>query len=266
MRHRLLLILFVALLVLGHRAQAQNHPNLEKGFAADKMYQFGDVDHVNLFNGNVALTIPVGGSLPVSDHLSLSLTLVYNSKLWQAKETRKIIADQLYVFSKYAPERTSNSGFGWTISLGRLIDPSEVDVNKEAKSFLYQAPDGSESAFYPTLHKNSSEPLVTGVSDPTYSRDNTYLRLMQAGAHWTLESPDGTTREFESYTDTYTRWRLIQIRDRFGNHIDIDYSTPQQWRITDQHNHLTIVHFGFHPDVDAPYHNSVSSIGLATPE
>ena len=182
MRHRLLLISFTALLFLGYRAHAQNHPNLEKGFAADKMYQFGDVDHVNLFNGNVALTIPVGGSLPVSDHLSLSLTLIYNSKLWQAKETRKIINDELYVFAKYSPERTSNSGFGWTLSLGRLIDPSEVDVNKEATGFLYQAPDGSESAFYPALHQSSNDPPAPPTPDVAYSRDNTYLRLMHVGA------------------------------------------------------------------------------------
>src|SRR5437899_2925911 len=64
---------------------AQTHPNLEKGFAADKMYQFGDVDQVNVFNGNLSLTIPIEGTTPVSDHLSLPLTLVYNTKLWSAK-------------------------------------------------------------------------------------------------------------------------------------------------------------------------------------
>ena len=58
MRIRLLILLLAAFLASAYHAEAQTHPNLEKGFAADKMYQFGDVDHVNLFNGNVALTPP----------------------------------------------------------------------------------------------------------------------------------------------------------------------------------------------------------------
>src|ERR1700692_2876350 len=106
---------------------AQTHPNVEKGFAADKMYQFGDIDHVNIFNGNLSLTIPIS-STPVSDHLSLSLTLVYNTKLWTA-------ISKVYNFGQpgqaplYTPERRSNAGLGWTLTLGRLLDPSETDVN-----------------------------------------------------------------------------------------------------------------------------------------
>jgi hypothetical protein len=271
MRNRLLLALSF-FLTCTLRVLAQTHPNVEKGFAADKMYQFGDVDHVNLLNGNLSLTIPIGGSTPVSDHLSLSLTLVYNTKLWTAISKPYNVGGQTGRAPLYTPERRSNAGLGWTLTLGRLLDPSETDVNSiinGTTQFAYMSPDGSDRLFYGTLH--DGETASAGV---LYSRDNTYLRLSNAGAGKTLESPDGTIREFQSYPDTianttcptppcpsYTRWRLTTIRDRFGNHIDISYSTPGQWRITDQYGRLTVVHFSAHAsDVDAEYLQQVSSV------
>jgi YD repeat-containing protein len=255
---------------------AQTHPNVEKGFAADKMYQFGDIDHVNLFNGNLSLTIPIS-STPVSDHLALSLTLVYNTKLWSAISKPYNVGGQQGSAPLYTPERRSNAGLGWTLTLGRLLDPSETDVNSiinGSTQFAYMSPDGSDRLFYGTLH--AGETPTAGV---LYSRDNTYLRLSDGGAGKLLESPDGTTREFESYTDSipnttcitppcspYTRWRLTTIRDRFGNHIDVSYSTAGQWRITDQYDRLTIVHFTAHAsDVDAEYVQQVSSIEVPAP-
>jgi hypothetical protein len=256
---------------------AQTHPNLEKGFAADKMYQFGDIDHVNVFNGNLTLTIPVGGTTPVTDHLSLPLTLVYNTKLWSAKEKSHGVGDQASRSLFYTPERRANAGFGWTLTPGRLIDPSETDINNDTFRFIYMSPDGSDRLFYGTLHERvPAEPSTNGV---LYSRDGTYLRLSPGGAGQILESPDGTIREFESYTDTlanttcltppcsaYTRWRLKKISDRFGNHIDIDYGTAGQWRIRDQYQRLTVVYFSPRAnDVDAEYLQQVSSIDLPAP-
>ncbi|HXH93521.1 MAG TPA: hypothetical protein VNN25_18210, partial [Thermoanaerobaculia bacterium] len=274
MRNRLLFALSLSI-VIALSLHAQTHPNIEKGFAADKMYQFGDIDHVNLFNGNLSLTIPIG-STPVSDRLSLSLTLVYNTKLWTALDKEYNVGGQTGRAPLYTPERRSNAGLGWTLTLGRLLDPSETDVNSiinGATRFAYMSPDGSDRLFYDTLH--DEETATAGV---LYSRDNTYLRLSDGGAGKILESPDGTIREFESYIDSitnttcptppcgsYTRWRLTTIRDRFGNHIDIDYSTAGQWRITDHYGRLTVVHFAAHAsDVDAEYLQQVSSIDVPT--
>jgi YD repeat-containing protein len=239
----------------------QTHPNVERGFAADKMYQFGDVDHVNLFNGNLTLTIPMGGSAPVSDRLSLSLTLVHNGKLWTATPRPYANGGQEPIsMLVYSPDRRDNAGFGWMISPGRLIDPSETDINNEAGQFIYLSPDGSDRLFYETLHAGS-EQAEGGV---LYSRDGTYLRLSLGGAGRILESPDGTIREFASYSDgIYTRWQLTKIRDRFGNYIDLYYSTPDQWRIVDQFGRTTIVHFASRAsDVDAEYRKVVSSIDV----
>ena len=60
-------------------AAAETHPNLATGFQADKAFAAGGVDSVNGFNGNLVITLPIGGSYPVGAGLSYGLTLVYNS-------------------------------------------------------------------------------------------------------------------------------------------------------------------------------------------
>ncbi len=269
MRRRLETLLATLLLGCTCAAVAQTHPNLEKGFAVDKLYQFGEVDQVNLYSGNVSLTIPIGGSVPVSDRLSLSLTLVYNSKLWSSHPKAIVINGEGSTMPVYFPERRSNSGLGWTVSLGRLIDPSERDINNDVPTFIYQGPDGSDRSFEPRLHERQSG-YAPEPSDPNvaYSRDNTYLRMRVSGSNRLVESPDGTIRTFQSYSDgIYTRWRIVKIEDRFGNHIDIDYSVANQWRITDQYaGRLTVVNFsspftaGEVNQVEAAYRNVVSSV------
>src|SRR5438128_8361300 len=74
----------IAICIVAFPALGQ-HPNLDRGIAADKIYQFGNVDQINTFNGNVSLSIPIGGNLPASDHLSYGLTLSYNSKVWETE-------------------------------------------------------------------------------------------------------------------------------------------------------------------------------------
>jgi len=41
-------------------ALADDYPSQALGTQPEKAYQFGNVDHVNLFNGNLVLTIPIG--------------------------------------------------------------------------------------------------------------------------------------------------------------------------------------------------------------
>ena len=57
-------------------------PTNQRGFAADQAFAVGEIDHINRFNGNLILTIPIGPSYPVSSHLSYGLVLSYNARLW----------------------------------------------------------------------------------------------------------------------------------------------------------------------------------------
>ncbi|HXH41023.1 MAG TPA: fibronectin type III domain-containing protein [Thermoanaerobaculia bacterium] len=228
---------------------AQVHPNLEKGFSPDKMYEFHDIDHINLFNGNLSLTIPMGGSTPVSDRLSMSMTLVYNSKLWDTWTKPNPDTQFPEPQTLKTPSGRSNAGLGWMLSFGRMLqgrtsvdDPNDSDIVNDGE-IHYESPDGSDRIFWGSIHNNSGETSDTAYA---YTRDGSYIRLTGPANTNTrlIETADGMVREFSSYMDgDRRRWRVTKISDPFGNHLDFDYSTALQWTITDQYARQTIVHF-----------------------
>ena len=60
---------------------AQENEVRGRGFSAEKVYDIGRIDAVNLFNGNLTITIRIGQSYPVNAGLSYGLTLVNNAKV-----------------------------------------------------------------------------------------------------------------------------------------------------------------------------------------
>lgn len=58
------------------------HTNQERGFNADRAYSSFDIDHINTFNGNLVINIPLGQPYKVGGNLSYSFNLVYNSFIW----------------------------------------------------------------------------------------------------------------------------------------------------------------------------------------
>src|SRR5258706_5105310 len=140
------LALALAAAVIACAALAQEHPNLERGFAPDKIYQFGNLDQVNVFNGNMSLTIPLGNPYPVDGGLSYALSLTYNSKVWDFKEVYRFAKP----FQDALPNRRSNAGMGWLVSMGKLLSPS---TTFNISDWAYESPDGAAHKFYLTLHE-----------------------------------------------------------------------------------------------------------------
>lgn len=218
-------------------AAGQQQPNVEKGFQADKAYSFDGVDSINLFNGNLNLTVPIGISYPVSDTLRYSFALTYGGNSWAHTHRtvtvtefpgteRERRVDKQQKWSE--PTRLTNAGMGWLFSLGRLVHPDYTgellneDPNKfaiDASRWVYQSPDGAEHALYPHPHDPK---VLPGAGTVTfYSRDQSYLRhtlLKNAQGALTghlLEFPDGTMRDFAP------DGTLTAIRDRFGSAVNI---------------------------------------------
>lgn len=224
--------------VLG--ASAQEHPNVAKGLGATGNFANGDLDSVNLFNGNLTIQVPVGLKYPVNAGLSYQMVLSYNSQVWEHEayddETRAI------------PARGNNAGLGWSLHLGRL-NPPQLDQTSFPSSDYYRntylAPDGSIRTFYPTLHEG--ETATPGVE---YTRDGSYLRLKTASHQ--IEFPDGTIHTYSALTNGY----LTRIEDRFGNFLQVDYldcptettcaavapSSAHRWKLTDTHGRVHQVH------------------------
>lgn len=232
---RRLALLGLALLLAAIPGAAQQHPNVARGFSSSGSFNAGNLDSINLFNGNLVIRIPLGHGYPVGGKLSYQLGLTYNNNVWD-HEQREV--DGVVKVSAF-PSRTANAGLGWMVSLGRL-NPPQGDL--DTASTTYMSPDGAMHTFYPTLH--DGEAAASGVK---YTRDGTYLRYKSAVNE--VEFPDGAIHKFNA------EGFPVQIRDRFTNRVDVDYSVANLWKITDTTQRVQKVYFrsdlpGGYPMVD----------------
>lgn len=206
MRRLIVLLVFFAAVV----ALAQQHPNLERGVPADKLFAGDGPDAVNLFNGNLLIAIPIGQRYPVNANFSYGITLVYQGRPWEAQRRCDGTC-----YTQMVPTPASNAGLGWRVSFGDLIPPTSP--RNTSGLWVYESADGAQHVLYPTLRV--ADPAYAGV---LYTRDGTYLRLKDVGVDGNgntlrdLEFPDGTIHRF---TDT----TLTQIRDRFGNYVNFSW-------------------------------------------
>jgi FG-GAP-like repeat/RHS Repeat len=227
-----------AALIVAHAVRA-DHPNTARGFQFAKPYQMHGLDNINLFNGNLTVTLPIGQRYRVNGNLSYGLTLIYSGNVWDTVELDPTAGGQTRTY----PSRRSNAGIGWYLTLGRLF-PGNVPPVQETMGgeWQYETPDGALHAF-----KDSD-------GNYRYTDDGSYLRLTLGPTDRTVEFPDGTSqifREMEriangSWSDLPGTgvWRLRQIKDRFQNVVNITYSSadaappsepayPEVWTISD---------------------------------
>ena len=245
-RRAVLAALAAAVVVLSTTVYAQTDPNIQRGFAPDKVFAFGDLDSVNLFNGNLGLTLPIGGSYPVTSSFSYGLVLSYNSNVWDFESTTYKINGIDQSFTKADPSKESNAGLGWTVSLGKVY-PSGIDGSG---SWRYLSEDAAEHVFYDKLHNTLEEAKTTNVF---YTRDGSYLRLTASSITGgqalvaTVEFPDGRIKVFTRTSGT-DAFRLGVIKDLFGNQVSVTYPAApagysSRWEISDPHSRHQYVDF-----------------------
>ena len=255
-------------IALATPAAAYVHPNTAPGFPVEQAFHIGDIDSVNLFNGGLTLTLPLGPSYPVNGGFSYGLKLVYNSHPWIFKTVQHVRPSdrELVTRTQAWPTPCSNAGLGWRVSLGRMDPPCQVpDANDALLGPIYQDEMGTDHVFYAILHPGDAEDApVAGVQDIQYTRDGSYLRLkVLAGGVRKVEFPDGTVRTFDA------AGMPTRIEDPFGNWLAIAYiaATPpenpfDQWKLTDGQGRIQWVHF--RTDYHAVDHVDLTAFGGAT--
>ena len=179
---------------------------------------------------------------------------------------RRVVA-LFEALASWYPNPAYNATAGVSLHLGRLIPPEQhqpqegwytVDPTQanpfgyeraihSGPRWLYIDPSGNEHEFYLNLH--GTEPIRSGnrgvdyFHEPVqYTRDGSFLRLKQQTTNessgtgrviW-LEMPDGQRHLFEQYDAAHPtlpdHWRLRRIEDRFGNAVQIDY-TSTSWTL-----------------------------------
>jgi RHS repeat-associated protein len=65
---------------------AQQHINNWRGFRQDGAFALGELDSINLFNGNLTVRLPIGPEFRLDETTAYQLRLTYNSNLWAFKE------------------------------------------------------------------------------------------------------------------------------------------------------------------------------------
>lgn len=268
MRVSSLLFLVALLFATATLAAVDETPSIGRGIAADKLYQFGDVDSVDLQTGALSVAIPIGTSYPVSERFSYSFTLTYNSRVW---DYRPVPQPGTGYFA--LPNQRSNAGIGWSFHLGLLIPPLDPSNPTGTTQWKYVSPEGGEHVFFDRLHDDD---LAAAEQDPTnsyfYTHDSSYLRLKFVGGNpdvKEVEFPDGTIKKFELLSGT--TYRLKEIRDRFPlvggqppNWVRIAYSGDSlTWTITDSHSRTHTVKF-FSATYGTGTRNMVDYVDLAT--
>jgi hypothetical protein len=230
---RLLLIFVIATTALGSSPNPTilpSDPNQKRGFNENDVFHFSDLDHVNLFNGNLAITIPIGPSYQAGPVLQYQFMLTYNSKIWDYQIRPDIlVVCNLDTGARCGlrfgiPEPTSTAGFGWTLSLGRLLNPR---LEEPTRGWTYIGPDGAEHGFGHIINPATSPQSPFDIIRAR-TADSSYLELRRddpaAPEVW---FPDGHVKKFDG------DGRLVEMRDRYANWVKINYDDPTKWVVTD---------------------------------
>lgn len=228
---RFSLAFFLALFGAAPTFAQMEHPVLAKGFAADKLYQFGGLDSINTFNGNLVISIPLGPRFAVNGPLSYGLTLTYNSKVWDyvkgPNDCPALVnpSDCPLLVYRAEPTHRSNAGLGWLLTLGRVVRPEDT-FNPDPDAG-FQTSDGAIHKFYDVLHPDEGHVEPFPAPTTTYSRDNTYLRstgvILPDGTSETIvDFPDGTS---ETMVDS----KVTSIKDPYGNSVAVhEYTSSDE--------------------------------------
>ena len=269
-RSNLPLVFGLVVILSAAQLAAQMEPAQERGFAADRLYSFDGIDSIDLASGNLVLTIPIGPKYSVGGGFSYGFTLVYNAMVWDFKEINAEPVDRenlCFLIDEFAqpvapctglsayPTRTSNAGLGWTLSLGRLLDPLEV-TNPDASGFTFIAPDGSKHSF--------GDCSGTATDCPSlYPHDGKYLRMRLVNDTMrTVDTPDGTSYHFSRPNNQELQWQLDHVAGpplnqnwmhvTYGTWTTPDDEEGVTWTITDsaQSGRSHVVFFGPDGNVD----------------
>src|SRR5215813_13473570 len=222
---RLIAIPFtLALLVLSATAGAQPHiADTNQGFAPNATFATTGLDHVNLFNGNLVISLPIGPNYPIGPGFSHQLRLTYNSQIWggQGACTENPFPNDVRIYFGTYVRGLPIVGAGWNLEMGH--------VDQDPDTWTYHGPDGSISP-------------IAVTSNVGTSTDATFLRARFSGSPPPFSSvevyfPDGTTGVFGqpissdqfAHGSTGNDFRhtsgfyLTALKDRFLNSITVSY-------------------------------------------
>lgn len=234
-------------LLFAHAVAAQVPREALPSFKAGQVFDGFGIDNVNVYSGDVQLTVPIGPEYSLGAGVTWRLTANYSNHLWN-----------LYSYSCGTPQAPcfhtpviqhgvlagrSTLGAGWSLNVGYItgkVNPSPSGWDRPR----YHAPDGSVHA------------LVDQGGGLWVPEDTLHARFRfytSPGEHWAMELPDGSTWWFEQWTsppaspnewdffdgpyvgpNEHKQFALTRIQDRYAPSrtlLEVQYRADLRWQI-----------------------------------
>lgn len=201
-------------------ALAQNE-NESVGFQTNHLFESGQFgENIDVLNGGLTLTVPIGQSYQVSQNLGYQLTLSYTSKVWDTSRWSE--AGGITLAARGA------LGSGFSLHLGRIYMDAEnrprrvSPATRQTQSanqytWYYVTPDGNQHALpgiSPDKTLCASGNLPQGVvTDTTFYTASGFDQIRSwdgepaTAPKLRVHTPDGMI---------YTFGHLVQVKDRNG--------------------------------------------------
>jgi RHS repeat-associated protein len=224
MRHKILLasILWI-LCTVAARAQSgpDNDPDTAPGYI-NSVFRHGQVDSINLYNGQLTIPISLGPSYPVGPKLKFQAVLTYNSRKFDYGHPT--IQPPDFVYQPFVGNPAL--GQGWDFTLGAI----KLCKQGNTGGVCYFGADGSQHMFNQGSKTGDASQLYLSGAGPYDMWDgdgNHYVFGWQVSGLDDTESP-GYIHDFGMGRDG---WYLTSVTDPFGNFYSVGYYTaiPPCW-------------------------------------
>ena len=197
-------------------AAAQNGPDNDANGApgfTKSVFDVGQIDAINLYNGLLTVPIPVGPSYPIGPRLRMQLLLNYNSRVdgYGRPATQ---SDYFY----YKPLVGNPAlGTGWEMTMGAIKSCRHGLLT----GVCYSAPDGSQHMFDLGSKTGDGSQLFlkgTGPYDMWDGDGNHYEFNWQVSGF-----DDSATNYTHDFGKDRNGWYLTSVTDPFGNSYSVTY-------------------------------------------
>ncbi|MEO8217407.1 MAG: hypothetical protein ABI718_10040, partial [Acidobacteriota bacterium] len=211
--------LFVAAFLLYSLGYSQTSPNIQRGVLPTNNVQSFDLDTINAFNGNLTIVIPLGQVYRVNNY-AYSFKLTYSANVWDYIESTDHVDP--------VARQHCNAGMGWTVSFGRIIDPSSpLSISY---SWMYESPDGANHQFHFDPHRG----FDSGIWNPTsYYQTGSSVSYYDSNTgliNSYIASQDVPGNAGNSPPNVDSRWAVLSspedhVYTRDGNYWRMDLSS-----------------------------------------
>jgi len=146
------LVLIVCCLILPSPLVHAQNENDSVGFQTNHIFESGQFgENIDILNGGLNLSIPIGPRYQVSRYLGYQLQLSYGSKIWDHTPYPDVATQYGKLYGR------NNMGLGFRMNFGRIYkDVERVSNTKASCVWYYVSPDGNEHAL--PAGESASEP------------------------------------------------------------------------------------------------------------